>query len=166
MKLDPLPKPRPTFALRSPLAPDPLKERVKSFILGNERIKGIVLPGRLELHFSGNEQHLWSPQLIIDLKADGPGTRLDARFGPHPHVWTMYTGIYLILGILATLSCAFGYSQHLAEQSPTALWLLPVLLILTGLTYGAPFVGQGLSFEQMFALRTKLMELAEATELD
>lgn len=165
MKIDKLPKPRPTFVLASALPPEEVRRRVKSFLKENEHIKGVAFQERLELAFTGPEQHLWSPQLIVDYAHEGEGSRLTARFGPHPHVWTMYTGIYFVLGILGFLSTAYAYSQSTLHEAPTALWALPGLLVLAGLTYGAPFVGQGLGFEQMYALRSKLVELTESEEV-
>ncbi len=161
-----LPRPRPTFELASSFTPEEVRRRVSSFLKTNERIKGLALPDRVELAFARKEQHLWSPQLIVDLAKDGQGCRLSARFGPHPHVWTMYTAVYFILGIFGLLSGAYGYSQTTLGQPPTALWAIPGLVALAALTYGVPFIGQGLGFDQMYQLRNKLTELTEAHETD
>lgn len=158
-----LPKPRPTFELTTSLSPEEIARRVGQFLRTNDRIKGIALVNRLELAFARKEQHLWSPQVIVDVEPGPEGTsRLHSRFGPHPHVWTMYTAVYFVLGIFALLAMAYGYSQHTLGESPSALYALPVVLVLAALTYGVPFIGQGLGFGQMYQLRSTLEDLVEA----
>lgn len=161
-----LPRPRPTFVLASALPPEEVRRAVATFLKANERIKGMALLERIEMSFVRKEQHLWSPQLIVDVEKGDQGSTLRARFGPHPHVWTMYMAIYFVLGILALLAISYGYSQDRVGESPTALYALPVLALLAALTYGVPFIGQGLGFDQMYQLRNKLCELAAAHELD
>jgi hypothetical protein len=158
-----LPKPRPTFELTSSLPPEEIARRVGHFLRSNERIKGIALVNRLELAFARKEQHLWSPQVIVDVESGPEGSsRLHSRFGPHPHVWTMYTAVYFVLGIFGLLAMAYGYSQHTLGESPSALYVLPLLTVLAALTYGVPFIGQGLGFGQMYQLRSTLEDLVEA----
>ena len=161
-----LPRPRPTFVLRSSEEPQAIRTRVAAFLHNDEHIRGLVHGNRLEFAFVAREQHLWSPQLIVDLSAapDGGGTFLRARFGPHPDVWMTYTAVYFILGFLAVLAASFGAAQAMMKASPTALWALPILAVLTALTYGVPFIGQGLGFEQMYLLRAKLAELSDGVE--
>jgi hypothetical protein len=161
-----LPRARPRYEFESDLPPERIVQDVRAFFRENDRIKGLALPHRIEMAFSGDEQHLWSPQLIADLHVEGSKTRLSVRFGPHPHVWGMYMAGYFILGTLTLIASSYGFSQLTLGQSPTALFVLPVLTVLLGLLYGASFVGQGLGFDQMVRLRDALQRLAGTREVE
>ena len=126
----------------------------------------MVMPGRIELTIPPPEQHLWSPQLTVDVTEESEGSSLSARFGPHPHVWTMYMGVFAILLTGTFVSVVFGFSQWVIDQSPWALYLTPALALAAGLVFGAAFVGQGLSAEQMYLLRTTLTAAVEGVEAD
>ena len=99
------------------------------------------------------ERHMWSPWLTFDVREEAGGTRLEGRFSPHPAAWTLYMALYAMLGFTGLGLLFFGVSQWLADQTPTALWGLPVLAIMAGLLYGVPFIGQGLTAQQMCAMR-------------
>jgi hypothetical protein len=161
-----LPRARPRYEFESDLAPERIVEEVRAFFRSNDLIKGLALPHRIEMAYSGDEQHIWSPQLIADLHVEGSKTRLSVRFGPHPHVWGMYVGGYFILGTLGLLALSYGFSQLTIGQSATAFLAVPVLLLLLGLLYGASFVGQGLGFDQMVRLRDALQRLAVTREVE
>jgi hypothetical protein len=144
---------RPRFELRSPYDPLELGRRVKAEIATDDTVEGLVLGDRIELLPRSSEQRLWSPQLTCDLAADDGGSILSCRFGPHPDVWTMYLAMHAI-GAAATLGAAiYGASQHLAGQTPWALWALPAAPLMAALVWGLAFVGQNLGSEQMYALR-------------
>jgi hypothetical protein len=160
-----LPRARPRYELESDLPPERIVDEVRVLFRTNDLIKGLALPHRVEMAFTGDEQYLWSPQLIADLRVEGDKTRLSVRFGPHPHVWGMYVAGYFILGTLSLIALSFGFSQLTLGQSPTAFLSLPVAALLFGLLYGASFVGQGLGFDQMVRLRDALQHLAVTREI-
>ena len=153
---------RPRFELSTQLLPDDVVARVKDKLAGRrETIAGLFAPARIELWPQPPRQHLWSPQLTIDLVGYPGGTRLDARFAPHPHVWSLYLALHA-LGAFATIGAAvFGVSQYLAGQSPWALWALPIAPVLAALVWALAFVGQGLGAEQMYELRRFVEEALE-----
>lgn len=160
-----LPRPRPRFELESELAPEEIVRRLRAYLAKNDHLRGVALPNRLELCCCRERQHLWSPQLVVDLAPREGGAKLEARFGPHPHVWGMFTAIYFALLIVSLLAGAFGYAQWSIGQPPVALWALPAALVLAGLTFGASFIGQGLGFEQMYELRATLTDIVEGSEV-
>ena len=87
----------------------------------------------------------------------------DGRFGPHPHVWTLYVAVHGV-GAITTLGAAiFGFSQHLSGQSPWALWALPAAPVLAGLVWALAFVGQSLGANQMVQLRHFVDAVAESS---
>jgi hypothetical protein len=155
------PSPRPRFELRSRLSPDALADRMNRFLREAEDMRGIAFATRIELAITGADHHFWSPQLVAEVTESEGGSRIDARFGPDPYVWAMYVLSYVALGLLALLALAFGASQSIVGETPTAFLALPVLAVLAGLVFGASFVGQGLGSDQMYRLRAKLVELSE-----
>ncbi len=128
---------------------------------------GITADGRIELHVPDARQHLWSPQLIVDLHAMDGHTCLRARFGPHPHVWTLYVaiGAATVFGCLVGLS--FAAAQHTMDQSPTALWSLPAGALLLAALYLVSVAGRRLGASQMAELRSFVeATLADASNAD
>lgn len=149
------PRVRPTFELTAPLSLREAMARITSHLA---RAKGSVEPMMVrdeivELVPHPSTVHMWSPQLRLELSEVDGQTKIHARFSPHPHVWTLYMAIHAF-GAFGTLGAAvFGLSQHLAGQSPWALWALPVSPLLAALVWALAFVGQGLGAEQMYLLR-------------
>lgn len=156
-----VPRPRPRFELDSELSPEELLRRMKKFLAVNDRIKGAALVDRLEIAYVRGEQHFWSPQLIVNVSRAGAGSHLAARFGPHPHVWGMCVAIYLVLAFLSLIASAYGASQWMVHEPPTAFLAVPGALLAAGLLFGASFIGQGLGFEQMYELRATLTRISE-----
>lgn len=158
------PSPRPRFDLRSKLGPQEIAARLKAHLRTSKSMRGVALPDRIELSWAGEELRFWSPQLVADVRPEGDGAHLSARFGPDPYVWGMYVLTYLALGFLTLMAAAYGVAQLTLGQTPTALYAAPGGAVLAGLVYGASFVGQGLGSDQMYQLRATLVEMAEAYE--
>jgi len=159
------PKVRPEIEWTIPLSEEQIIERLKAALArGDQPIRGLFAQHRIELVPDPTIQHVWSPQLTADLEPSASdeadaSTRVHVRFGPHPHVWSLYLAVHAT-GAFATLGAAvFGYSQYLAGSAPTALWALPAAPVLAALVWAFAFVGQGLSAEQMYTLR-RFMERA------
>lgn len=152
---------RPRFELISPLAPEALREAVAQALARDREIEGLVVNSdRIELVPRPGAQRLWSPQLTCDVEAVGAGARLRCRFGPHPHVWTMYLAMHGV-GAMATLGAGiYGLSQHLAGQTPWALWALLAAPLMAAVVWALAFIGQNLGSEQMYALRRLLEDAA------
>ncbi len=158
------PSPRPRFSLRSPLSPSVLRERVNAFTKTSSRVRGMAFDHRIELAIAGVEQHFWSPQVVVTVEPDGEGAVLEARFGPDPYVWALYSLGYGALTILTLFAALFGIAQLMLHQTPSAFIVAPIAGVLAGLAYGASFVGQGLGSDQMYFLRATLTQLAEAED--
>lgn len=159
------PRLRPTFELTVALSVRETMARIKSHLVDSkESIEPVMVRDRIvELVPHPSAVHLWSPQLRLELSEVDGGTTIQARFSPHPHVWTLYLAIHAV-GAFGTLAAGvFGLSQHLAGQSPWALWALPVAPLLAALVWALGFVGQGLGSEQMYALR-RFVDEALATD--
>lgn len=160
------PSPRPRFESCVPIALDDVLQRVRVALESSSRIRGMVLPsGRIELTVSDDDRHVWSPQLTIDVSPSGESeSRLVARFGPHPHVWTLYVGLYALSVIFAVCCAVWGASQIVLGESPWALYLAPIAVVFALLVYGASFVGQGMGSEQMYRVRAFLEAALEVEQ--
>ncbi len=160
-----LPRPRPRFELHSARPPAAFLDAARRALESSTQVRGLVVPpSRLELTVPHERRHLWSPQLTVDVVPEGEGARLRARFGPDPHIWTLYVALYSVSVLFAVGCLVYGVSQWVAQQSPWALYLTPLALLFAGLVYGASFVGQGLGSAQMYELRAWLE--ARVAELD
>ena len=150
-------RPRPRFDLHVPIGREEVLKRVKDSLLISEMIQGHVFPpDRIELTISERQRHLWSPLLTVKIQEEAQQSHLHAKFGPHPHIWTLYVALYA-LSVMFAIGCAvFGISQWLVGSTPYALYLTPIAIISAALVYGASFVGQGLGSEQMYEVRAFL----------
>lgn len=148
----------------APLSSREVASRIRAFRARAEEPVGRLFVGdRIELVPPASAVHVWSPQLTLDLSESDGGTRIRGRFAPHPHVWSLYLAVHAV-GAFGTIGAAMvGTSQHLARQSPWALWALPIAPVLAALVWAFAFVGQGLGAEQMYTLR-RFVDEALATE--
>lgn len=113
-------------------------------------VKGLVAPTRIELHPPVKAQHMWSPQLAVDLRPHAVDQcTLIGRFSPHPNVWTLYVAMSAALGFAALLFGAYGYVQWTMGQDPWALLGLPGGLLGVLALYLLSQLGQSLGHDQM-----------------
>ena len=120
---------------------------------------GLVSPTRIELHVPPSRKHLWSPELRIDVRQEGEQCRLVGTYGPHPHVWTLFVGVYAVLAFLAFLAVIFAVAQWTLQSEISALYVLLGLLLLAVGARLLAFVGQGLGRDQIVELRAFLDEV-------
>lgn len=154
---------RPKIFWESEHASEPIVERVRQALLSETVVKGLVAPNRIELYLATAEQHLWSPQLVVDLSpAQQQGSHLEGRFTPHPNVWTMYVAATASLCFGALLAGAFGYVQWLMNQPPWALLVAVGACVCVVMLYFLSQMGQSLGQAQMDQLVAFLEEHAPA----
>lgn len=158
-----LPRPRPRFDLELPAPPSEVLRAVREALEMSPEVHGLVLDddGKIELMLTEERVRFWSPQLSALVSESDRGTQLKARFGPHPHIWGLFLAGYA-LGMLLTCACLlFGIVQLFLDMTPWGLWATPLALMITALTYGAAYVGQGLGAGQMHDLRRFLERALE-----
>lgn len=160
------PETRPRVEIESEHTPASINRRVKAALRQSREVVGQVFPGRIELTVPGKDTHLWSPQLIADVVSHEGGARIKGRFAPHPHVWTMYVGACAIASMATFGALVLAFAQWIMNERLWGLWVAPGFALLAGLTFGAAFVGQGLSTQQMFLLRDFLRAALEGPEPD
>jgi len=105
------------------------------------------------VRFPDRERSLLSPHLELELRESEAGTVLHGRFSPRPNVWTGFMALFFLLGMLGLCGLGYGLVQLTLGGPIWTMWLAPVSIALIAFIYGAAFIGQGLSNEEMFALR-------------
>lgn len=147
-------------------SPAVVATRVRRALFASREVVGLAIAGRLELTVCREATHLWTPQLFVEITPAGSGSRLAARFAPHPHVWTMYVGACAIACMATFGALMLAVAQWMMKERLWGLWVAPGTALIAGLTFGAAFVGQGLSSAQMFLLRDFLREALESPAFD
>lgn len=160
------PRLKPRFELATQLSAREIDERLRAHLEDvHDTLAATFIGTRVEIVPHHSTVRFWSPQLTLDIderEEHAGATRIRAKFGPHPHVWSMYLAIHAV-GAFGTLGAAmFGISQHLAGESPWALWALPISPLLAGLVWAMAFVAQSLGAEQMYMLRKFVEKSIEA----
>jgi hypothetical protein len=158
------PQPRPRFELTTEHSPTAVIQRVRNALREDHSVVGQAFPGRVELMVPRAATHLWSPQLVVDVTPAESGSRLEGRFAPHPHVWTMYVAACALASMATFGALILAFAQWMMNDQLWGLWVAPGTAVIAALTFGAAFVGQGLSAQQMFQLRDYLREALEAPE--
>lgn len=126
-------------------------------------VRGWVRAEQAELHLASAEQ-FFSPVLHLTLLEEGGEKTLHCRFAPLPQVWLIFVGIYFILGMCGVGALVYGACQQLLGQPAWGYLGAPAALALAAFVYGAAFIGQGLSSEQMYKLRSWLDHALEEAE--
>ncbi|MEZ4287684.1 MAG: hypothetical protein R3A47_05975 [Polyangiales bacterium] len=117
-----------------------------------------------EIIVSVAEKHRtpWSPYLHLRFDSDGVGnTVVRGRFSPHPNVWTAFMMIYGVLTMLGMFGEIYGLAQWSLGKPTWALASMPIAISLIAFVYGASLIGQGLTNEQMFQMRSTVERACE-----
>ena len=128
------------------------------------------MDGKEKDHFvltvAESEQRPWSPWLDVEVTPRDGGTRLFARFGPNPGVWTGFAMTYIGLTLLLLISLCWALALVLGRMgSPWTLWVSAGAALAMAVLWGASQVGQRWGRGQMVALRGALeAALAECGE--
>jgi len=156
---------RPTERRVVPLAPDAIRQRFATFLHENpERVHGHVLGDHITLRVPFEQRHFWSPWYNLDVapSPDDPNeTILHLRFSPHPSIWTSIALSYLALLVISTLAACFAFAQIIIKTSPTALWAVPICIIVALGIFISAQIGQSLAKDQMSILDAFVREALE-----
>ncbi len=156
------------FEMDTPVAPAAVLQTVHERLCeADSTMAGIVADGRIELYVTSERQHLWSPQLVVDVlpaETGRTGAVLRGRFAPHPHVWALYLAAAAVTAFATLLAVTFAYAQWVVGQSPSALWALPSALLAWLALYAVASLGQRWGAEQVDELRMFLDDGLSVTE--
>lgn len=105
------------------------------------------------VRFPEERRSLLSPHLELELSQRDSGTVLIGRFSPRPNVWTGFMALFFFLGMMGLSGLIYGLAQMTLGGPIWTMWAAPGSVALIAFIYGAAFIGQGLSSEEMFELR-------------
>ncbi|QDV63427.1 hypothetical protein [Crateriforma conspicua] len=166
---------QPMFVQALPAEPDEAMRRIRRAIATEELAGQAVAAGHVvDFKIERAKRRFWSPHLSVHVCADDSAgvdqaTQSEAycRFSPRPEIWTMFMAVYFSAGCFIFAAAIWGYVQWFMGDSPWALVVIPVcLLVIVGL-HIASLIGQGFSTDQMHVLRSRwerTVELAFAPE--
>jgi hypothetical protein len=146
---------RPRFKLQLPVERDRWLGALRALLdSGSESVRGQVFSRHAVVQMRDGERTFWSPYLNLEVEDEPDGSAIRGRFSPHPNVWTMFMGIYLLLAIAALAGFSYGIVQLTLGESPWAFLIVPLSAAVFGFVYGATLIGQGLGAEQMYLMRS------------
>jgi hypothetical protein len=118
------------------------------------RFVGQVLKRHAFLQAPPAARSLLSPYLNLQLRdTEDGGVVLHGRFTPHPAVWTGFMAVYGTLAMVGFAGLMYGWAQASVDEYAWGFWVAPACLALIGFVYGASVIGQGLTADEMYALR-------------
>lgn len=128
-----------SFDLKTPLPPRRIVNKLRERLLRKrDQMSGIVAEGRVDLFVPPEQQHHWSPQLIVDIEPHRTsGSILRCRFCSHPHVWALRVGLAAMGAVGLMISICVVCAQYTLGLSPTALFALPLLGLAALSIWGA-----------------------------
>ncbi len=162
-----VPKPRmkPKFTIPLGENEEAVFERLAG-ILRSKRfpVDGQVLKKHAYVQLPKDKRSFLSPYLNLSLIENESGFALVGRFSPHPHVWTGFMAIYGILAFIGIGGLVYGWAQSLIGESAQMVWLAPISIAVIAFVYGAAVIGQGLTSDEMYTLRTVVDRAVENCE--
>ncbi len=146
---------RPRFELQLPVERERWLETLRALLDGEtESLRGQVFRKHAVVQMRDEKRTFWSPYLNLEVEDEPDGSAIRGRFSPHPNVWTMFMGVYILIAIVGLAGFSYGIVQWTLGQSPWAFVVAPAALALFGFVYGATLIGQGLGAEQMYVMRS------------
>lgn len=148
------PRMRPTFEIPMKVDGTRTLARIKARLeRGGARVTGQVVGAHAFLQVPPERQTLLSPHLDLKLIRRGDKVVLHGRFGPRPNVWTGFMAVYSLLAMAGVGGLMLGWAQVSVKEYAWGFWLVPGSLALIAFVYGAAVIGQGLTQDEMYALR-------------
>ena len=146
---------RPRFELQLPVDRERWLGALKQLLDEDPgALRGQVFRKHAVVEMRDQERTFWSPYLNLEVDDEPDGSAIHGRFSPHPNVWTMFMGVYILLAIIALGGLSYGIVQLTLGHSPWAFIIAPAALAMFGFVYGATLIGQGLGAEQMYTMRS------------
>lgn len=128
-----------------------VKEKLK---VNTHNLHGQAMQDHITIRVNKSHRHFWSPQLSVLLyrEPEDVTTRIVGIYGPMPNVWTLFTLIYLAVGVLFVFITIIGFSQRALGGESSILFALPLLGSIAASMYIFSQMGQKLGAAQTYAL--------------
>ncbi len=158
---------RPEFNIALTVAGETVLDEVSQRLRNPElNLTGQVIRGHAVIMIPKVRRSILSPTLDLETVADDGVEVMKGRFHPHPNVWTGFMALFGILGLLGVAGLMYGFAQMTVHETPWALWAGPAAAALIAFVYGAAFIGQGLSAEEMHEMRSFVEGLVHEIDPD
>ena len=160
------PRMRPRFILEI----DCSAERVMNALRSDTERAEAGVEGRFSerhgvLTLPEDEREFWSTQLGLTIEDAGERrTRVLGVFSPHPEIWTGYVFAIGVLAGVAVFGLMYAVVQLSMGSAPWCLLASIIAVLMAGLVYTSTLVGQGLTADEMYRLRSYLDDRLEAAE--
>lgn len=156
---------RPRFEFQLPVASATWLDALRGVLADESGYRGQVFRNHAVVEVGAEQRSFWSPYLNLEVGDEPEGTAIRGRFSPHPHVWTLFMAIYILLAITAVAGVVYGLVQHALGAPPWGVLITPAAVAVFGFVYGATLIGQGLGAEQMYMMR-RLVDRASEGALE
>lgn len=146
---------RPEFeiVLRGPS--EALLERMREQLADPDcEIDGQVRQGHAFLGIPDGRRTLLSPHLNLECVNMDDCKVVRGRFSPSPNVWTGFMALFFFIGMLGLAGLMYGLAQLTVDGPRWPMLAAPAAIALNAFIYGAAFIGQGLTNDEMFELRS------------
>ena len=117
-------------------------------------VEGQVVGCQAALQLPRPRRSLLSPFLNLELEDGQEGTLQSGRVSPAPHVWTGFMAIYILQALSGFSGLMLGWAQTTVNEPPWGFILFPAAAGLIAFVYGAAVIGQGLTADEMYELRS------------
>jgi hypothetical protein len=146
---------RPRFELQLPIDREQWLSCLRAQLdEDRESLRGQVFRKHAVVQMRDEKKTFWSPYLNLEVEDEPDGSAISGRFSPHPNVWTMFMGVYILLAIIGLGGLSYGIVQYTLAETPWAFLIVPAAAAMFGFVYGATLIGQGLGAEQMYLMRS------------
>ena len=144
---------RPRFRRKTHLSQTEITDRIQKHLdEENSSVVGYISEHHVILKIPAKDRHYWSPELHLEIEAEGNVSIIKGLFGPRPSVWFMFVFFYTLLGFISMVIMIVGFSRLNLGLSSQILWALPIILVLIGLVYSTAKTGQKLGHDEMYIL--------------
>ncbi len=127
-------------------------ERFKKELDVADHIKAAIWDHHIVLKIPSEEQHYWSPQLLISFEQIDDTVHIRGLCGPKPSVWMMFVFFYFLLGFVAVIVMITGFAQMNLGLPSGVLWLLPAIAFIVLMIYLTARMGQKMAKDEMIRL--------------
>jgi hypothetical protein len=151
-----------------------LRDRLEA---NGQSVEGTFSRKNAVLCMRPGKRRFWSP--CLDLTLDGaedpsadvpgvpkvdPSVKVWGTFSPRPEIWTAFVFAIGVLTVLSVINVFFGIAQFMSGQSPGALLIPVVAILVAAALYASALIGQGLSGDDMYRLRAYLDDCLDEAE--
>ncbi|MCB9674481.1 MAG: hypothetical protein H6737_05150 [Alphaproteobacteria bacterium] len=159
---------RPSVSYAVDAKPDEVFERFRSALEDAEcPCKGSVGRKEVTLRICDRLRRIWSPWLLLGVRAEGEGCVLFGSMGPQPDMWTAFVFVYSVLVAVFVAGSMYGFVQLTLQDSPTGLLAAGAALVGLGGACGLDLTGRRLGQGQMGIIRGFVTRtIPEAREID